>query len=354
MTSHVALPVLTPDTPNTPASLSREITTDLLRIELGYNGVIVTDCLEMEAVATGDWTGASEIACDTKDGSILGGVAAFQAGADIVMICHTMARQRGAVELVYSSIDNGTLSFADFEQSGKRIASLKGKFTGSWDTVLAPLPSEEDFQQQWAILRADNLRLSRDAYDKSIALVKNSGDAVPLRKSKVVIYTPRSESINKAVDDSENVLRTADGKIRNTAGPSYLAFAGSVRRRVAACKHVVYAPDSSSEDLSFEVGVEGVIFTLRNADRAEWQITQLKKVLYEATKGTKSVPVVILASCAPYDLMGTQGIFGQDVKIAYVASFEFTSEALEAATKVIFGEMQAVGTVPVCGGAIVS
>lgn len=351
MTSHVALPSLTPETPNMPASLSRGITTDLLKTELGYKGVVVTDCLEMEAVAAGEWAGDSDNDSGANDGSILGGVAALQAGADIVMICHTMARQRGAVELVYSSVDNGTLSFADIEQSGKSVASLKDKFAGSWDTVLAPLPTEEDFEDQWNSLRADNLRLSRNAYDKSIALVKNLGDAIPLQKNKVILYTPRTESINKAVDDPESVLRTADGKLRNTVGPSYLAFANSVRERVSACQHVVYAPDSSTEDLALEAGAEGVVFTLRNADRAEWQITQLKKVLHEAKH--RSVPVVILASCAPYDLMGAPGIFEHDAKIAYVASFEFTPEALQAATKVIFGEMQAVGSVPVCGGVIV-
>ncbi len=47
MTGHMALPLVTGG--NTPASLSREITTGILREEMGFKGVVVTDCLEMDA-----------------------------------------------------------------------------------------------------------------------------------------------------------------------------------------------------------------------------------------------------------------------------------------------------------------
>ena len=49
MTGHMALPLIVGG--DTPCSLSREITTDLLREKMGFRGVVVTDCLEMEAVA---------------------------------------------------------------------------------------------------------------------------------------------------------------------------------------------------------------------------------------------------------------------------------------------------------------
>lgn len=72
MTGHMALPLVTGD--DTPSSLSRSITTDLIRDEMGFKGVIVTDCLEMEAVA--QLYGGSEGAA----------VMSLQAGADIAMI----------------------------------------------------------------------------------------------------------------------------------------------------------------------------------------------------------------------------------------------------------------------------
>jgi beta-N-acetylhexosaminidase len=62
--------------------LSRKITTDLLRTELGFQGVIVTDCLEMDAVVD-------------MHGSEQGAVKALQAGADVAMICHRIDRQKG-------------------------------------------------------------------------------------------------------------------------------------------------------------------------------------------------------------------------------------------------------------------
>ena len=50
MTAHVAYPALDP-TPGLPATLSRPILTDLLRGEMGFRGAVVTDCMNMHAIA---------------------------------------------------------------------------------------------------------------------------------------------------------------------------------------------------------------------------------------------------------------------------------------------------------------
>ncbi len=62
----------------------------LIRIEFNFAGVVVTDCLEMEAVAM-------------KYGTEGGPVEALKVGTNIVMICHTMERQRGAIEAFYEA-----------------------------------------------------------------------------------------------------------------------------------------------------------------------------------------------------------------------------------------------------------
>ena len=122
MTGHMALPLITGD--DTPCSLSRQITTNLLKEEMGYDGVIVTDCLEMEAVAE-------------KYGSEGGAVLALQAGADVVMICHTMSRQQGAIERTYAAVSDNSLSISSLRESGRRIAALKTQLAGTWDEVLS-------------------------------------------------------------------------------------------------------------------------------------------------------------------------------------------------------------------------
>jgi beta-N-acetylhexosaminidase len=147
------------------------------------------------------------------------------------------------------------------------------------------------------------------------------------------------------------------------AGPTYLSFAAGVSKRVnGASLHDVY---SSQEPLSAEVGdaidrglASSVLFVTRNADRAVWQLDRLREVLRRVgKKGSRRLDkVVVLASYGPYDLLrfaqsplvGEEGM-GLD-EVGYVACFEPTPEALDAAAAVIFGEEAARGKVPVCGG----
>lgn len=91
MMGHMALPSLTPNAPTTPASLSREISTDLLRTQMGFKGVVVTDCLEMDAVAE----------LPNLGGVPGGAVQALKAGVDIVMVCHRFDRHVRSVEAVW-------------------------------------------------------------------------------------------------------------------------------------------------------------------------------------------------------------------------------------------------------------
>lgn len=325
MTGHMALPLITGA--DTPCSLSRMITTDLLRDQMGFAGVIVTDCLEMEAVA--------EIY-----GSEGGAVLALQAGADVVMICHTLQRQRGAVEHTYAAIAKGDLSTERLLESGKRIAALKDAFAGTWDDVLAP-PLDLG---AWSMLKNANAALSRQAYAQSMTLVRDPSGVLPLRADvgAVMVFTPVMESINLAVDDAEGVLRDAAGRLRNTAGPAYTAFAAAMTKR-ATVHHAIYSPDTmvSPSTQEYLAGAAAVVFATRNGyEKGSWQIECLKRVIARA--GPEK-PVVLVSTCAPYDVLD----LNLEGPVAVLATMEFTIPALETAVETIFGAIQARGTVPV-------
>ncbi|RPD60759.1 glycoside hydrolase [Lentinus tigrinus ALCF2SS1-6] len=323
MTGHMALPLVTGD--DTPCSLSRAITTDLLRGEMGYEGVVVTDCLEMEAVAE-------------TYGSEGGAVRALQAGADIVMICHRYERHVGALEATYAAVKEGTLSMDALKASGVRIATLKDKFAGSWDDVFTSFPASVVALQQ------EHQLLSRRAYAASISHLPNSQVFAPLSNvGLAVLFTPRMESLNRAVDDAEDQLRDAAGNLRNTVGPSYSAFAKSIAQRVPAVEHVVYAPNEEiSGALAENLRAAGsVIFVARNGyEKGAWQVDLFKKVV--AAMGDRSSKLIAVSSCAPYDLL-TLGA----LPIPAIATFEFTVPALEAAAAAIYGEAPVSGTMPV-------
>ena len=111
MTAHVVFPEFEPD-PNTPATLSHAVLTGLLRDEMGFDGVIFTDCLEMAAIASGV-------------GVVAGAVQALQAGADLILVSHTHALQQATVLALQEQITSGILSRERVQQSLARIARLK-------------------------------------------------------------------------------------------------------------------------------------------------------------------------------------------------------------------------------------
>jgi beta-N-acetylhexosaminidase len=112
MTSHTVYPALDVDRP---ATLSRRILTGLLREEMGYGGLIITDDLEMGAIENEG--PAAEAALE-----------AFSAGADLLLICHDHEKVRKACLQLVAARDDGRLEPARLIISGQRIASVGRRF----------------------------------------------------------------------------------------------------------------------------------------------------------------------------------------------------------------------------------
>jgi len=110
MVNHVYYPTI--DQEEIPASISRNVISNLLRKELGFDGVVLTDCLEMHAVS--ETVGTPDAA-----------VRALQAGADIVMVSHTLAIQRETINRIEQAVKNGELSIARIDESVQRAWKLK-------------------------------------------------------------------------------------------------------------------------------------------------------------------------------------------------------------------------------------
>lgn len=109
LVAHLSCPALDPASPT---SLSRPVVTGILREELGFEGVVVSDDLEMSAIA--DRFDLGEAA-----------VRFFEAGGDLALICHKTERQLAAVEAVENAVRGGRLSEARLTASLERIALLR-------------------------------------------------------------------------------------------------------------------------------------------------------------------------------------------------------------------------------------
>lgn len=107
MVSHLSVPNVTGD--NTPSSISEKMITELLRGQLGYEGIVITDAMAMTAIT--DYYTADEAA-----------VKALQAGADMILMPEDF---EVAYNGVLEAISNGTLSEERINESLQRIYRVK-------------------------------------------------------------------------------------------------------------------------------------------------------------------------------------------------------------------------------------
>lgn len=111
MVGHIAVPCL--DDSGAPASLSAPIVTGLLREEMNYRGLVVTDDLEMGALNQD----AGEIA-----------VRALAAGCDMLLWCHSSEKARAALKAIEAALGDGTLGAERIEDALARVAWAKARF----------------------------------------------------------------------------------------------------------------------------------------------------------------------------------------------------------------------------------
>lgn len=164
MTTHIQFPALDPDRPST---LSRAILTGLLRERLGFQGVVITDSMEMQGI-TQDRTPAE--AC----------LAAFAAGADIVCPSHERVDQAGAYALILAAVREGRVPLARLDEAVARVLALK----------------------QWLVsqgsLRADSAAFARlatpghhevaaSAAGRAITLIRHAGSWPPSLEGRVAV-----------------------------------------------------------------------------------------------------------------------------------------------------------------------
>jgi len=123
MTAHVAVPALEPD--GRPATLSRRLLTGVLREELCFAGVCVTDCLEMGAIA------------DTI-GSERGAVEALAAGADLLVVSDHLDLAARIARAIAEAVRGGGISAARLEEAVARVDALRTRLRGQ-----VPLPVDD-------------------------------------------------------------------------------------------------------------------------------------------------------------------------------------------------------------------
>lgn len=112
MVAHILLPQLDPDRPS---SLSPKVITDLLRGELGFKGVVITDDMTMGAILKHFDLGQAA-------------VQSVKAGSDIVLVAHEYAQAKKALAALKQAVQSGDISEETIDNSVYRILALKERY----------------------------------------------------------------------------------------------------------------------------------------------------------------------------------------------------------------------------------
>jgi beta-N-acetylhexosaminidase len=127
MTAHVVFEALDPDVP---ATMSRKVLQGVLRDELGFEGVLVSDDLEMKAIAQNYAVG---------EAALRGALA----GIDLFLVCHKAAVQRAAIEALVRAVEEGALPLARVEEANRRLDVLVRRFAHPPDDRIGLLGTTE-------------------------------------------------------------------------------------------------------------------------------------------------------------------------------------------------------------------
>ena len=166
MTAHIALPRITGT--RVPATLSRRIVTGLLREELGFDGLIVTDALNMAGVAT--HAEAPELV-----------LRAVEAGADVLL---QPVGTEVAVDAIVEAMARGRISRSRVDASVRRILLAKTKL-GLHERA-APFDTSAD-------ARARHAALAREIAGRAVTLVRDRGSQLPIRRGATALVIAYSD-----------------------------------------------------------------------------------------------------------------------------------------------------------------
>ena len=167
MTAHIRYPKI--DQSNLPGTMSEKIINDLIRGKLGFDGVVITDCLEMHAISKNYGVGQ-------------GALKAFIAGADIAIVSHHLDAQEESIKTVSAAIDNGDIDSKLIEKSRKRISHYKSQ-------ISIGKASKKDYEYS-----------IHDLYKKSVTVLKKDKKLA----EKALFLVPFDERRSVGENDKDN------------------------------------------------------------------------------------------------------------------------------------------------------
>jgi beta-N-acetylhexosaminidase len=282
-----------------PATLSHKVLTGLIREDMGFKGVIVTDAMNMGAIAD-------------HFGSVDAAIRAVKAGADVLLMPVGI---QAVANGLYDSVNAGDISEDRLEQSVERILTLK------LNRSIVKAEVEKSLDEKVAnalqvVGSPEHKAVEKEAAEKSITLVKNN-DVLPLNVSpedKVVVVGGSGFSMNLLAAEVQ----------KHHPGASYINASGPLNAtqlaQVKDAKYIIAGTYTST--------VSG-----RANDASQMVMT--RQLI------ATGVPVIAVGARNPYDVMSYTDVD------AYLVQYGFRPASFEATANTIFGKNNPTGKLPV-------
>jgi len=331
MVAHVSIPALDSD-PNHVATTSPAIVTGLLKNQLGFKGIVVTDALDMAGLTRLYGAHIGRAAVD-----------AFKAGNDVLLIPADLdASYRAMIEAVRS----GEISPARLNASVLKILKAKASL-GLYKTRLVNIGALSTL-----VGKPANLALGQKIADDSITLVRDNGKLLPLESSGTTAtglpYQKVEEVRDKMVaiifsDDMRTEAgRKLEGQIRERVPDAHVMY---VDPRIASAMtdDVLKAVDNAKSVIAavYEVPVPGKVMNAANGLTNSVGLSEASGALLQKILDRAAERTAVLAMGNPY--------LAQDFPAVqnYLCTFSNATVSEVSAVKALFGEIAIRGHLPV-------
>lgn len=321
------------------ACLSEQICKDLLRTEMKFGGVILSECLEMEALS--------------RNIGISGGtVMAFKAGCDIMLTCRSMSVQEEAINGLTAGLENGIIEKHRVQESFDRVLAMKRRYT-SWDKVYAP-PGVQNLDR----LQATHSKLSAQAYKNTIRVARDTRNLLPLSRvllpeQELLLLTPLVRPLPTSAtfrQFAEELYEVSLSPRPNYATDGMVMTGEKVFRnfgrlmasgRQGKVLHASYTANGvRPQHEALLDHAKAVVVLTADAGRNKYQaafakhIAMLCRMNQDANGRLAEKPCIIAAVSSPFD-------FATDMSIGtYLCTYDFTETALQALIRLLYAEQK--------------
>ncbi|PAD21984.1 glycoside hydrolase family 3 protein [Terribacillus saccharophilus] len=320
-----------------PATLSKKVLTGLLREEMGFEGVIVTDALNMKAIS--DNFGQEEAV-----------VLALKSGVDIALMpaqVNSLEMEKNLASVynaVLEAIESGDLPMEQVNASVERILKLKEK-RGILDPDKAPI--EEKVAKSLKVVgNKEHLKKEKNMAEDAVTLLKNEDKTLPFKPKKgdnVLVLAPFDDQV-EAMTRSINELKGKKKKVKITG---YAFSEKSFNEEVAAMIDDADYVITGSYVVKNDPAVNDGVIDDSIQDSSKWATAFPRAVMKDAE--AKNKKFVLMSLRNPYDV----GNFEEAKAVLAVYGFKGYSNGayrqpnIPAGIKTIFGESKPKGKLPV-------